>query len=127
MIKRAIMQYGAVSVGIHMGDMDSSNYNAETGAYYSGLHLGEVMVGVDKDNDGEDDTVATDHAVAIVGWDDDYPSANFANGKQPKENGAWIVRNSWAKIGETADIATSHTKKARSATASPTTANRRRG
>lgn len=97
MIKRAIMQYGAVSVGIHMGDMDSSNYNAETGAYYSGLHLGEVMVGVDKDNDGEDDTVATDHAVAIVGWDDDYPSANFANGKQPKENGAWIVRNSWGE------------------------------
>ena len=100
MIKRAIMQYGAVSVGIHMGDMDSSNYNAETGAYYSGLHLGEVMVGVDKDNDDEDDTVATDHAVAIVGWDNDYPKENFnagKNGEGPKENGAWIVRNSWGE------------------------------
>lgn len=88
MIKRAIMQYGAVSVGIHMGDMDSSNYNAETGAYYSGL----TYYGNDKENG-----VTTDHAVAIVGWDDDYPSANFANGKQPKENGAWIVRNSWGE------------------------------
>ena len=100
MIKRAIMTYGAVSVGIHMGDMDSSNYNAETGAYYSGLHLGEVMVGVDKDNDGEYDTVATDHAVAIVGWDNDYPKENFnagKNGEGPKENGAWIVRNSWGE------------------------------
>lgn len=86
MIKRAVMQYGAVSVGIHMGGMNHDNYNSETGAYYSGL-----AYYVDDPTNG----VGTDHAVAIVGWDDDYPSANFANGKQPKENGAWIIRNSW--------------------------------
>ena len=95
MIKRAIMTYGAVSVGIHMGDMDSSNYNKKTGAYYFGLHLGDVMEGVDKNNDGKDDIVATDHAVAIVGWDDNYSTDNFVEGKRPIENGAWIIRNSW--------------------------------
>lgn len=88
MIKRAITQYGAVSVGIHMGGMNSSNYNDATDAYYSGLALS---------SDDPKNGVTTDHAVAIVGWDDNYPSANFANGKQPKENGAWIVRNSWGE------------------------------
>ena len=97
MIKRAITQYGVVSVGIHMGDMDSSNYNEETGAYYFGLHLGDVMEGVDKNNDGKDDIVATDHAVAIVGWDDDYSRENFAEVNRPQSDGAWIIRNSWGE------------------------------
>lgn len=33
------------------------------------------------------------HAVCIVGWDDDYPAANF--NVAPPGNGAFIVRNSW--------------------------------
>ena len=35
------------------------------------------------------------HAVTIVGWDDDYPKENFTAGHQPPENGAWLVKNSW--------------------------------
>ena len=35
------------------------------------------------------------HAVTIIGWDDNYPAANFLEGHQPPENGAWLVRNSW--------------------------------
>ncbi len=35
----------------------------------------------------------TNHAVEIIGWDDDYPRSNFKN--QPSANGAWLVRNSW--------------------------------
>ena len=35
----------------------------------------------------------TNHAVAIVGWDDNYPAGNF--GRKPSGNGAFIVRNSW--------------------------------
>ena len=35
----------------------------------------------------------TNHAVEIIGWDDDYSRSNFNN--QPSSNGAWLVRNSW--------------------------------
>ena len=42
-----------------------------------------------------DDTVKPNHAVTIVGWDDDYPAANFLADHQPPADGAWIVRNSW--------------------------------
>lgn len=88
MIKRAIMQYGVVSVGIHMGDMSYDNYNPKTGAYYSGLayYL-----------DDPENGVTTDHAVAIVGWDDEYPRENFAEATRPQNNGAWIIRNSWGE------------------------------
>lgn len=33
------------------------------------------------------------HAVAIVGWDDDYPAENFI--VRPSRDGAWLVKNSW--------------------------------
>ena len=36
-----------------------------------------------------------DHAVTIVGWDDDYAVENFLPDHQPPAPGAWIVRNSW--------------------------------
>ena len=38
-----------------------------------------------------------DHAVLLVGWDDNYPKTNFrsASGKTPARNGAWIIQNSW--------------------------------
>jgi C1A family cysteine protease len=37
------------------------------------------------------------HSMQLVGWDDDYPAANFHDdeGKSPSENGAWLVKNSW--------------------------------
>lgn len=35
------------------------------------------------------------HAVTIVGWDDHYSKANFVEGHEPPEDGAWLVKNSW--------------------------------
>ncbi|MCR4642105.1 MAG: chitobiase/beta-hexosaminidase C-terminal domain-containing protein [Lachnospiraceae bacterium] len=37
-----------------------------------------------------------DHAVVLVGWDDDYPKENFSPDGEfvPAENGAWLVRSS---------------------------------
>lgn len=37
----------------------------------------------------------SNHAVTVVGWDDDFSKENFMEGHRPPEDGAWIVRNSW--------------------------------
>ncbi len=39
--------------------------------------------------------VASNHAVTIVGYDDNYSKDNFKEGHQPPRDGAWIVKNSW--------------------------------
>ena len=79
-IKWAVTNYGAVYTGIYAdsGLIDSTSsaaYNPATASYY--------YYGADTPN----------HAVDIVGWDDNYSAANFST--QPPGNGAFIVRNSW--------------------------------
>ena len=75
-IKWAIIRYGSVTTDF-LSDTEAPNFNKNTSAYYY---------------DKVDDTPAT-HAVAIVGWDDDYPAANFII--TPPGNGAWIIKNSY--------------------------------
>ena len=77
-IKKAVMDYGAVSISYwsaQSSNWSTQYYNSLTAAYYC--------------PEGH----TTNHAVNIVGWDDDYSSDNFAT--KPEGNGAWIVRNSW--------------------------------
>ena len=33
------------------------------------------------------------HAISIIGWDDEFSKDKFST--EPKENGAWIIKNSW--------------------------------
>ena len=42
-----------------------------------------------------------DHAVTIVGWDDDYDVSNFSTdaAEQPPAKGAWLIKNSWGAEG----------------------------
>ena len=35
------------------------------------------------------------HAIAIVGWDDNIPKEHFKDWKRPPGDGAWLIRNSW--------------------------------
>ncbi len=71
-IKEAIMEYGAV---YSLMTYDDSSFDPITdGYYYNG-------------------SLAVNHAVDIVGWDDNYSANNFINGAPG--NGAFIVRNSW--------------------------------
>jgi C1A family cysteine protease len=39
--------------------------------------------------------VTRDHAITIVGWDDNYSASNFNSENRPKTNGAYIVLNSY--------------------------------
>jgi len=82
-VKQLIIDNGAVGISYRSksgtdGDADTEYYNSTNHAYYDDLA-------------GND----TNHAVTIVGWDDDFSKEKFNEGKQPKENGAWLIRNSW--------------------------------
>jgi len=71
-IKEHIMNHGAVSI----------NIAHEKVQVYGGMITSNQKYG---------DLV--DHAVTIIGWDDNFSKDNFSN--KPKNNGAYIVLNSW--------------------------------
>jgi uncharacterized repeat protein (TIGR02543 family) len=74
-IKNALMTLGGVYVSFYV-DTASTYYKASNASYY---YNGNSTSG--------------NHAVVIVGWDDDYAASNFAT--TPAGKGAFIVRNSW--------------------------------
>ena len=77
-LKEAIIKYGSLAVSYYgQSTYDESNpyYNDTTYAQY-----------VDK-------PLNPNHAVSIVGWDDNFPKENFLI--TPPGDGAWIVKNSW--------------------------------
>ena len=71
-IKKALMQYGAVSTSI---------------AFYNNYISGNNYYCYN--------TMDCNHAVAIVGWDDNYSKSNFKWSSSIEGDGAWIVKNSW--------------------------------
>jgi hypothetical protein len=89
-MKQELMSGRAVSISICA---DTSSPNQTDEAKYTNKNTWAAYVY---------DGASSNHQVAIVGWDDDYPTANFNQGvdedgrsKTPPAAGAWIVKNSW--------------------------------
>lgn len=76
-VKRLIMNYGAVAGAVNMSTYNY--YNSRTDALY------------------QDYTTKSNHAVTIIGWDDDYPVQNFSSNCRPMYPGAWLIKNSWGE------------------------------
>ena len=74
-IKEAVLSYGAVGISYYSG---LAYYNYDTAAQYC------------------PGRIKSDHAVVIVGWDDCYAKENFKT--MPKQNGAWLVKNTWGTV-----------------------------
>lgn len=87
-IKQHIKNYGAITSAMYTdlsyinGQLvsEAGYFNSETNSYYCNNSL-----------------MGANHAVTIVGWDDNYDKNNFASNKKPIHNGAYIVLNSWGK------------------------------
>ena len=82
-IKEQLMQLRGVTVGF-FADVsrpweggEAVYMNVDTWAHYT-----------------ETDKIAN-HAVTIVGWDDNYSRENFLADRMPPADGAWLVKNSW--------------------------------
>ncbi|MBQ8198020.1 MAG: Ig-like domain-containing protein [Lachnospiraceae bacterium] len=76
-IKKMIMEYGALAISYYA---DSTYDSVAYDSYY---------------NDSE---TGTNHAVQVVGWDDDFDKNHFEkNGaaNPAPGNGAWLMKNSW--------------------------------
>lgn len=75
-IKEMIIKYGCVGW----------SYWSEAKYYTGGKTSGHAYYCPDK--------TSTNHAITVVGWDDNYSRENFGTYK-PENNGAWIIKNSW--------------------------------
>lgn len=86
-IKQHIQNYGSVYASMH-GNSSSTTafscYNNTTGAKYCNSSILHPI----------------DHAVSIVGWDDNYAIDNFEEAARPTNKGAWIIKNSWGERQE---------------------------
>ena len=73
-VKQAIMTYGAVETAYYSVDayMNYTTYSHYCPSAYT-----------------------SNHAVTIVGWNDNYSRLNFKSSARPQSNGAWLVKNSW--------------------------------
>lgn len=73
-VKNAVLKYGAVMSGYY----DDKKYlSTDSNSYYLNEKLGQ------------------NHAITIVGWDDNYPIDKFNVAAKPASKGAWLVKNSW--------------------------------
>ena len=72
-VKKAIVNYGAVESCYCYNENYETNNNT---SYYC------------------DKVAVTNHAITIVGWDDNYSKENFKEDCRPENNGAWLVKNS---------------------------------
>lgn len=84
-IKKHVVNHGAVFAAIHGTKLRSKHCNFKTGAIY----CNNTTTCCPYDTDG----CKMNHAVAIIGWNDNYDRDNFNT--KPTNNGAWIIKNSW--------------------------------
>lgn len=75
-VKKYIYKYNCCFSSIHW---DSAYYNSETCAYFN------------------PSVYSLNHAINLIGWDDNYPKENFKT--SPQNDGAFIVKNSQGKTG----------------------------
>ena len=81
-VKQLIMQYGACAASYY----HASAYYNSTSQWYRSEPLAEY----------KPTGTTTNHAITIVGWDDNYSKDNFGTYK-PSSDGAWLCKNSWGE------------------------------
>ena len=98
LIKNEIIKNGAVSFS-GAAPLDASRQELSSG-YKCGNPHNNSNYSVYTDN--ASDYYCAEHAMVIVGWDDNFSKEKFnaglTTGEKPTRDGAWIVKNSWGTI-----------------------------
>lgn len=84
-IKKQLLQKRGVEIGFQADTSKPNQDLLEDGIYLSTKNWAHYTWEYANPN----------HAITIIGWDDDYPREKFIEGHQPEANGAWLVKNSW--------------------------------
>ena len=88
-IKLQLLEKRGVMIGLHADSYNMQTMTGEAGQYIS-----------DKWAQYAWDDGSFNHAVTIIGWDDDYSKENFLAEHQPPADGAWLAKNSWGSAEE---------------------------
>lgn len=84
-IKLQLLQRRGVDIGFHADTASPDEDDEKPGVY----------INTDTWAHYTWESMPANHAVTLIGYDDNYPKENFIEGHQPPENGAWLVKNSW--------------------------------
>lgn len=93
-IKDALVEIGGVAIAL---EADAAlPVEVATGNFLEAQPSDHFTYSTWSQYDGAD-AIACNHAVTIVGWDDNYSADNFAGtaSGRPPANGAWLCKNNW--------------------------------
>ena len=76
-VKKLIMEYGALGMSYY----SKNSYDAPEFDSFYNYEIAD----------------STNHAVQVVGWDDEFPKENFVT--EAPGDGAWLMKNSWGEDG----------------------------
>lgn len=77
-VKQAIMEYGTLMASYYATGSSYVDPETKDCVYYQNTY-----------------SKLTNHAVTLVGWDDNFPKEKFPEDCRPESDGAWLFRNSW--------------------------------
>ena len=79
-VKQWIVDNGSITASYY--HLESSNYVKYASNYVAYCYTAENYPG-------------TNHAITVVGWDDNFSASKFNTKAKPEGNGAWLCKNSW--------------------------------
>ena len=88
--KKYILENGGIQAEINSTNGFLNNANISDGMYNGTVTSARELCYYTGDR-------GPDHAVLIIGWDDNFSRDNFPEENRPQKDGAYIVLNSWGK------------------------------
>lgn len=88
-VKEYLITNGAITSMIYSRYADDGGLNEYY--YYDGLEYTDIA------GDNTSTNQSVNHAITIVGWDDNVSKESFSDLGTPSRNGAWIIKNSYGE------------------------------